>query len=236
MQTSVKTMDDFQAFIEAAYRITQDVGDQVKAILVAGRDQPLGSNDAANLLRKVLTVLRDSAQRRNDKSTVDALAGDINELIKRLGVSESAQSLRRAEIAAESPKLNLEARNSIKPSPVLPTPVFHMMEVPMNCGFVKTTDIKLWEDNVRLDIFISQFKEQNGRKPTSSELLDIMLRNLQLPGVANEDQFKIPELAESIDNNGVRKPPILDLDGTPLDGNRRIAACQYILSSEDFAL
>jgi hypothetical protein len=63
-----------------------------------------------------------------------------------------------------------------------------------------------------------------------------MLRNLQLPGVANEDQFKIPELAESIANNGVRKPPILDLDGTPLDGNRRIAACQYILSSEDFAL
>src|SRR5439155_27390754 len=134
--------------------------------------------------------------------------------------SETPESSRRAAIATVNAKLNLESRNGIQPGPVRPTPVFHMMEVPMNCGFVKTTDIKLWEDNVRLDIFIGQFKEQNGRKPSSAELLDIMLRNLQLPGVGPEDQFKIPELAESIANNGVRQPPILDLDGTPLDGNR----------------
>lgn len=235
MQTDVKTTDDFEAFIEAAYRIAEDVGDQVKAILAAGRDQPLSEGEAANLLRRVLSVLRDSAQRRNDQGTVEALAGDINELIKRLGVLETPESSRRAAIATVNAKLRLESRNGIQPGPVLPTPVFHMMEVPMNCGFVKTTDIKLWEDNVRLDIFISQFKEQNGRKPNSAELLDIMLRNLQLPGVGAEDQFKIPELAESIANNGVRQPPILDLDGTPLDGNRRLAACQYILSSEDFA-
>ena len=30
----------------------------------------------------------------------------------------------------------------------------------MNCGFVKTTDIKLWEENVRLDIHLEQFGQR----------------------------------------------------------------------------
>jgi hypothetical protein len=34
--------------------------------------------------------------------------------------------------------------------------------------------------------------------------------------------------------NGVRKPPIIDSDGTLLDGNRRVAACYYILNSDEF--
>jgi hypothetical protein len=32
----------------------------------------------------------------------------------------------------------------------------------------------------------------------------------------------------------VRKPPVLDVDGTALDGNRRIAACLLILNSDDY--
>src|SRR5262249_51347931 len=31
-----------------------------------------------------------------------------------------------------------------------------------------------------------------------------------------------------------RKPPVLDFNGVPLDGNRRIAACLLILKSKDF--
>ena len=230
MKTEIEIENEFQALIDAAYRISEDVGEEVNAILVAGRNAPLPAAETKRLLTKVLTVLKTSAERRNDQRTIDALAGNVSELIKRLGVDGATAD-------GEPPaKLELQGRNGIKPGPVQPTPVFHMMDVPMNCGFVRTTDIRLWEDNVRLDIFINQFNEQMGRKPTSAELLDIMLRNLQLPGVAEEDdQFKIPELAESIGNNGVRRPPILDLDGTPLDGNRRIAACQYILSSEDFS-
>jgi len=44
------------------------------------------------------------------------------------------------------------------------------------------------------------------------------------------------ELARSIANNGVRKPPILDTDGTLLDGNRRVSACYYILNSDEFTV
>jgi hypothetical protein len=60
---------------------------------------------------------------------------------------------------------------------------------------------------------------------------------MELPGIADDeksDQFDIVELARSIAINGVRKPPILDIDGTLLDGNRRVAACYYILSSNEF--
>jgi hypothetical protein len=61
-----------------------------------------------------------------------------------------------------------------------------------------------------------------------------MLSTLPLPGVEEEDVFEITELARSIASNGVRKPPILDTDGTLLDGNRRVAACYLILSSDEF--
>jgi hypothetical protein len=51
---------------------------------------------------------------------------------------------------------------------------------------------------------------------------------------AEEDEFKIVKLANSTAVNGVRKPPVLDVDGTPLDGNRRIAACLLILNSDEY--
>jgi hypothetical protein len=101
-------------------------------------------------------------------------------------------------------------------------------------GFVKTSDIKLWDKNERLDIHIGQFMQKNGREPDSDELLQIMLSEMSLPGVESGDQFKIEELARSIAVNGVRVPPIIDREGMLLDGNRRVAACYYILNSKEF--
>jgi hypothetical protein len=104
----------------------------------------------------------------------------------------------------------------------------------MRCGFVKTTDVRLWEGNERLDIHLGQFRQKYNRQPSSDELLDILQSRLPLPGVAEGDQFKIQDLARSIAANGVQRPPIIDLDGTLLDGNRRVAACYYILNSGEF--
>ena len=98
---------------------------------------------------------------------------------------------------------------------------------------------RLWDQNKRLDIHLAQFRQQYGRSPQPEELLDIMLGRLHPPGVADEDrddQFKILDLARSIASNGVRRPPILDVDGTPLDGNRRLAACRLILDSDEFGV
>ena len=106
----------------------------------------------------------------------------------------------------------------------------------MMSGYVRTKDINLWEQNERLDIHLNQFRHKFGRAPNSEELLDIMLSKLNLPGVQEGDSFEIVELARSIANNGVRKPPILDTDATLLDGNRRATACYYILNNEEFTL
>ncbi len=61
-----------------------------------------------------------------------------------------------------------------------------------------------------------------------------MLGKMSLPGLTEEDQFEISDLARSIAANGVRKPPIIDREGNLLDGNRRVTACYYILNSSDF--
>ena len=55
---------------------------------------------------------------------------------------------------------------------------------------------------------------------------------MPLPGIEEKDQFEIRDLSKSIAVNGVRKPPIIDIDGTLLDGNRRVTACYHILDDD----
>src|SRR2546423_1002935 len=131
--TDVKIQNEFRAFIEAAYRISEDVGDQVNAVLAAGREAPLTASATSQLLTKVLTVLKASAERRQDETTIDALAGDVKELIKQLGLTQ-IEGIGAPAHASANGKLELQSRNGIKPGRVQPTPVFHMMDVPMNCG------------------------------------------------------------------------------------------------------
>jgi hypothetical protein len=127
----------------------------------------------------------------------------------------------------------LRGHNGLEPGPVRPTPIFHTRSVPMNAGYVQLADIRLWDANERLDIHLNQFHQKHGRRPTHEELVDIMTDKLRLPGMPEEEQFKIAALARSIAANGVQKPPILSYDGRLLDGNRRVAACHYILHSRD---
>jgi hypothetical protein len=113
----------------------------------------------------------------------------------------------------------------------VPTPVFHEKEVPMEGGFIRTRDINLWGGNERVEIHVGQFRAKNGRAPTPEQLFQIMTGKMPLEGVGeSEDEFKILELAKSIGANGVRQPPIIDVDGTLLDGNRRVSACMMILA------
>lgn len=219
----------FERLIGQAYLVAQEVGREVEKILEAGRDRPLPAAQARRLLERAVEHLRASAGRRGDQRTATALSGEVTELVDQiLYVRE-----RLAEYDGR-PRVQLEGRNGISPGPVRPKPVFHGRDVAMNQGFVRTTDIALWEDNARLDIHIGQFRQHHGRGPSPEELLDIMLSRMPLPGLEKANQFEIVELARSIAINGVRKPPILDTDGTLLDGNRRVAACRFILASEEF--
>ena len=230
MSETEKIQNEFETVIQAAYTISEEIGQEVENVLKEGRERPLEQTEAFELLKKVLTTLKASAISRGDKATTEELQGDIETIINRIVSSReraSANGLRARKVI-------LQERNGIKPNPIFPRPTFHEREVPMNGGFVKTADIELWNENARLDVHLGQFHQQHGRKPNHQETLDIMLGRSPLPGVDEDDQFEILQLARSISNNGVRKPPIIDTDGTLLDGNRRLSACNYILNSDEF--
>ena len=223
---------EFNRLIAAARSVSREVGETVREILKSGLENPLAREEACALLTRVVEVMREGAARRGDTQAATALSGDMDAFIKsvtdereRVGALHQPTSTR--------PILELQPYNGIQPHAVRPSPVFHEREVAVREGFVRTRDIQLWDENERLDIHLNQFRRTHGRRPTGDELLDIMLGQLALPG-ATKDQFEIRQLAQSIAVNGVRKPPIIDVDGTLLDGNRRVTACHLILNSEDF--
>jgi hypothetical protein len=232
--STTKIEKTFLSVIEEAYKISLDAGKQVEKMLEQGIQNPLGIDEERKLLKKAIAFMRTSAEKRGDSVAMENLNGDVDEIVDGILSNRRGNTAKNNGATTKKKRVELVARNGVQPGPVKPIRRFHMREVPMNCGYVKTTDINLWEDNVRLDIHLGQFKNKFGRDPESNELLELMLSNIKLPGIGKNDEFEIAALAESIAINGVRVPPIIDIDGTLLDGNRRVTACYYILNSEDF--
>lgn len=227
--------NEFSALIEAAREVSADLGQTVEEILTVGISNPLPPEEARSVLTKVVEVVRAGTAARGDDTGLSVLDRNVEDFIEHV-ISVRARLLPASDDSEELPeRLQLQPYNGIEPHPVKPSPIFHEHEIPVIEGFVRTRDIKVWDENERIDIHLNQFRQVNNRPPSADELLDIMLGKLKLPGVTADDQFKIKELARSIAVNGVRKPPIIDLDGTLLDGNRRVSACYYILNSSDFS-
>jgi hypothetical protein len=217
--------------LHEARAISADVAEDVDEILREGAEYPPDEAEVRRLLGKIIRILRERGDSEG-QSTALALEARLEEFV--------AEVTRDRTPLAERPRppgghvLELEERDGITPGPVRPIPTFHEHDIPMRAGFVRVGDIKLWEGNERLEVHIAQFRQRFGREPHSDEVLKIMLSEMPLPGVTESDQFEIVALARSIANNGVRKPPIIGRDGTLYDGNRRIAACHFILNSEEF--
>jgi hypothetical protein len=234
MTTNETIAAEFTRLLKAATDASAEVSADVEQMIQEGVERPLTVVEARRLLKKVAAAVRKSASARGDDDTVAALADAklVDEVMlarERLGEAGHANG------RGVGSRVPLESRDGIDPAPVFPHPTFHGREVHMNGGFVKTTDIPLWDDNERLDVHVAQFEEEHKRTPSPDELLQIMLSEMPLSGLEDEkDQFKIVDLARSIANNGVRRPPIIDLDGTLLDGNRRVAACHYVLRHAEF--
>jgi hypothetical protein len=231
--------EEFRALIELARTITSDLGPDLNAMLNEGLTRPLGVEEAERLLTKIVETLRESARARGDGATLASLSNGAAELVKaaidardrvRLWVPKPAAGMAKKQTVFLIPN-----HNGVVAGPVVPRPVFHEMEIDMVGGYIMTRDIKLWGNNERLEIHVGQFKSKYGRSPTAQELFQIMLGEMPLEGVEARDEFEVLKLARSIAANGVRKPPILDIDGTLLDGNRRVAACTLILNdTEEF--
>lgn len=222
--------------VELARTLTSDVNREVDEIIKMGLAEPLDHADSIRLLTAVIEQVRKGSESRGDIGSSSYFKGDIKDIVREMIEIRDELTLRRNNMTNNLQKtvVKLQEHNGIQVQPVFPTPWFHEKEIPMFGGFVKTRDINLWENNDRLDIHIHQFKKLNGREPDEKELLDIMLSKMPLPGVTEKDEFKIMDLARSIANNGVRRPPIIDLDGTLWDGNRRVTACYFILNSKEF--
>ncbi len=234
--------------ISRAYAISEDVGREVEELL--GREVGrMGDEEVRALFRKVVQTMKRGASRRGDRILAAQLAGEMETIVSKMMAAR--QAAKRSDATPEATVGGAtqggegnDARPNTGPGlkPVLPVQVFHGRRVPLYEKHVNTRTIALWTENERLDVHLEQFRALHDREPTNDELIAIMHGVLKLPGVdagddeMSDDPFKIRDLAANIAKNGVRQPPILDNDGeTPLDGNRRIAACYYILNSDEYS-
>lgn len=226
--------NEFRQLIEAAKELTSDDGPDLDELLTEGLTNPLDPETAAELLGRATEMIRARAAARGDRKTADALSEGAAQLIALAAAAKERVRMmmpatRSGMVKRQTIHL-LEKHNGVGRGPVVPRPVFHETEVPMEGGFIRTRDIKLWRENERLEIHVQQYQARHGRQPSSEEMLGIMLGQMALEGATKGDEFEIRTLARSIAANGVRKPPIIDVDGTLLDGNRRVAACYSILA------
>lgn len=231
---------EFRRLVEAAKDMTSELGPDIATMLQDGMNRPLLPREAERLLVLVVEAIRAAATTRGDGQTVNDLNSDVGRLVAE--VTEARERIRTTFMKEPSQMARtktidlIPTHNSVRSGPVVPTPVFHEKDVPMEGGYINTADINLWGDNERLELHVDQFQAKHGRSPTPDELFQIMVGKMPLEGVDSGDVFKVLDLARSIAANGVRKAPIIDVDGTLLDGNRRVAACRLILAdtSGDF--
>lgn len=236
----------FTQLLDDARRVVADVDDEVHAALTDAEQGPIDIDDARALLRRVIAALKRSSDQAAGQ-TVLGLERDFEECAA--AISQRSESSRNDRIAPDiasaagvgdagppgTRRLELQARNGIDPRPVYPIPVFDQKPIAMRGGFVRVTDLLLRGDNERLEVHLAQFRQINKHEPSPDELLSLLMSKTPLPGLDGDDQFKIKNLGRSIANNGVRKPPVIDLDGTLLDGNRRVAACLWVLGDTAFS-
>lgn len=218
-----------------AEAVSGDPDDNVAQLLREGLAHPLDAEEAVRLLDRILERLGDSAETRGDRELAAAIRASSAALRHRVAEQRGPAKESSNGTPSSTHTVKLRGDGDIDVRPVYPRPTFHGREIPMESGFVDVRDIRLWPENERLEVHVEQFRRMWGRDPDPHELLDIMCSKAELPGLKDEgDQFEILNLARSIASNGVRRPPVIDLDGTLRDGNRRVAACHLILNSPEF--
>lgn len=182
----------------------------------------LSAEEARAMYKRVLEILQEA----KEASAVDGVvADDVCKAIR------SAAGLADRPEPEEGKRISLIALNGLSPRDVLPVQQFLGKTVKLVEGYVDVLKIPLWIGNDRVRLSVQEFRQRHGREPGWKELLDLMV-GASL-GSSNDDPFKVKKLAESIKRRGVVRPPIITADGVPKDGNRRIAACKYILDHSD---
>ncbi len=212
--------------IESATVLSADHGEEVEEAVRLAAEQPLDEDRARSLYTRILEILRFHG------------AGDLDSR-ERAKLSEQV----RAEVLSlvgsvdRPPATGLEfvTRSGLKPREVVPIPSFNNKPIPMFEGYVDVETLRLWQDNHRVSLAVSEFEERNSRSPEADELLKLMHGTILMTGAKSTDPFKLKPLADSIARKGVEIPPIVTFDGEPKDGNRRIAASLLVLHGKDYS-
>jgi hypothetical protein len=218
----------FDAITEELAELTADYGSEVDEALKLAAAQPLSPVDAHRLFTEVLVVLR-TGGRSPDAATRERVVRDVQRR-----VSELVAAPRVTDDTSDG-GIRLVSRHGLDPREVLPTPQFHTHSVSMMEGYVDVNDLILWKDNHRVELQVEEFKDRNHRLPDDDEMLMLVQGQLDLPSMGSRDPFEIEDLARSIARKGVERPPIVTYEGEPKDGNRRIAAAKYVLSTKGFS-
>lgn len=101
--------------------------------------------------------------------------------------------------------------------------LFHNIRVDVYPKKVKFEDISYWKENYRTLLSFAVMKKDSAKKELSEFSIEEIIRFM-----GDRPIMRLPDLAESIEKNGVRVPLIILEDGTLLDGNRRYFACGYL--------
>ena len=135
---------EFRAIIEAAHRVSEDIGQTVEKILADGMRNPLSPKEARGLLVKVVEAVRAGASKRNDQDSLTVLEKNIEELVEQIMLARpELTSVAASSGMASRAKLELQDLEDIEVRAVRPSPMFHGREIPVLEGFVKTRDIKI---------------------------------------------------------------------------------------------
>ena len=236
MNPETQLQRGYELLFERVMSISADCTEDLERVRFEGAQDPMSPQEVVSLLSRCIDEACLGARRRGDPSTADRLETTKEQIMQEVLQSREQGDLSggRGPDLVHQP-LTLGSHNGVEPRPVRPSPVFHGRPIAVKEGFVDVQDIRLWGKNERLKIHVAQFEKTHGHSPTPDDLVRIMRSDANLPGLGEADQFKIVDLARSIASSGVRQPPVISHDGTLLDGNRRVTASLYVLTSDDFS-
>jgi len=110
-----------------------------------------------------------------------------------------------------------------KPEPLIKHRLYSGRKLIVWEGRVKTSDIKGWVDNPRIELAKKGLVQKVGERAlTQDEIADLM---------KNDPDVKLKDLRDDIIKNGLREPLTLSFEGKLLDGNRRFFAIIYALET-----
>jgi len=225
---TIRAVHAAKDLVDEAMTLSADYGHEVSAVVQLAAQQPLDEESARSLFTRILVVLRGGVGLgTQDRERVAAMVQDE--------VTQLVIGRQRNPREEDSGGIVLVARNGLQPHRVTPMPIFNGQQVPLEEGYVDVTQLDLWKGNHRVELYVKEFQERNGREPDEVELLRLVQGDLALPSVNDRDPFGIVPLARSIARKGVERPPIITYEGEPKDGNRRIAAAKYVVGSSDFS-